>query len=93
MVSCHYGSRMYIFGGFDVANAVDWYTLMRIQTIPHGLSITRLCLKQILWSYFGESQQCRRLYLYLHTVEINRPDSTLDEVNATVYSQSGDRCW
>jgi len=28
-------------------------------------------------------------YTYIYTVEINRPDSTWTEVNATVYSQSG----
>ena len=69
----HHGMQdVYFQGGFGVANADDGTTLMRIQTIPHGLSITHLCLKTRFYgsSYFGESQQCRRLYLYLHTVEI-----------------------
>ena len=64
-------------------------TLMRIQTIPHGLSITRLCLKQILWHVFLVKANNVEGYTYIYTVEINRPDSTWTEVNATVYSQSG----
>ena len=47
MVSCHHGSRMYIFSvAFDVANAADWYYVDADTDDSAWLSITRLCLKQ-----------------------------------------------
>ena len=69
------------FGGFGVANAADWYYVDADtdSSVFKTDSMARILVKAN--NVEG--------YTYIYTVEINRPDSTWTEVNATVYSQSG----
>ena len=77
------------FGGFGVAHAADWY-YVDADTDDSAWFIDNS-------SVFKTDSMARILvkannvegYTYIYTVEINRPDSTWTEVNATVYSQSG----
>ena len=76
-------------GGFGVAHAADWY-YVDADADDSAWFIDNS-------SVFKTDSMARILvkannvdgYTYIYTVEINRPDSTWTEVNATVYSQSG----
>ena len=76
-------------GGSGVAHAADWY-YVDADADDSAWFIDNS-------SVFKTDSMARILvkannvdgYTYIYTVEINRPDSTWTEVNATVYSQSG----
>lgn len=76
-------------GGFGVALAADWY-YVDADADDSAWFIDNS-------SVFKTDSMARILvkannvdgYTYIYTVEINRPESTWTEVNATVYSQSG----
>ena len=84
-----FAAGVFFVGGFGQASAADWYYINADADDAAWFIDNSSVFKTDSMARILVKANNVEGYTYIYTVEINRPDSTWTEVNATVYSQSG----